>query len=72
MKKPGNLAVVVMIDSEHYGETGMQQTHTSAGVDLAGSPRLAGFEQTTIVRDEASLDRVLPMLYEGHGQSWPC
>lgn len=66
VKKPGNLAVVV-IDNEHYGETGMQQTHTSAGVDLAGIAKLAGFEQTTIVRDEASLDRVLPMLYEGHG-----
>src|SRR5262245_56170716 len=32
-KKPDNLAVVV-VDNERYGETGMQPTHTSAGVDL--------------------------------------
>src|ERR671930_2222264 len=33
VKKPDNLAIVV-IDNEHYGETGMQRTHTAAGVDL--------------------------------------
>ena len=33
-KRPANLAIVVM-DNEHYGETGMQQTHTASGVDLA-------------------------------------
>src|SRR5882757_6045291 len=43
-KKPGNLAIAV-IDNEHYGETGMQRTHTSAGVDLAGIAHSAGFEQ---------------------------
>ena len=31
---PGNLAICV-IDNEHYGETGMQEGHTGAGVDLA-------------------------------------
>ena len=31
---PGNLAIVV-IDNERYGETGMQETHTAHGVDLA-------------------------------------
>jgi thiamine pyrophosphate-dependent acetolactate synthase large subunit-like protein len=34
VQKPANLTVVV-IDNEHYGETGMQQTHTAHGVDLA-------------------------------------
>src|SRR5437667_12385611 len=33
-KKPSNLAITV-IDNGHYGETGMQPTHTSAGVALA-------------------------------------
>jgi hypothetical protein len=32
-----------VIDNERYGETGGQRTHTSAGVDLAGIARAAGF-----------------------------
>ena len=35
---PSNLAVVV-IDNERYGETGMQETHTAHGVDLAAVAR---------------------------------
>jgi thiamine pyrophosphate-dependent acetolactate synthase large subunit-like protein len=32
-KRPKNLTVVVL-DNGHYGETGMQRSHTSLGVDL--------------------------------------
>ena len=39
---PSNLAVCV-IDNQHYGETGMQETHTGHGVDLAGMAAAAGF-----------------------------
>ena len=35
VQKPRNLYIVVL-DNEHYGETGMQETHTGHGVDLAG------------------------------------
>ncbi len=38
VQRPENLTVVV-IDNERYGETGMQQTHTAHGVDLAGVAR---------------------------------
>src|SRR5213595_742951 len=34
VQQPANLTVVV-IDNERYGETGMQQTHTAYGIDLA-------------------------------------
>ncbi|NOG70159.1 thiamine pyrophosphate-dependent enzyme [Roseicella sp. DB1501] len=40
-KQPRNLSVVVL-DNEHYGETGMQETATRHGVDLAGMARAAG------------------------------
>src|SRR5438874_12011940 len=50
--KPDNLAIVV-IDNEHYGETGMQRTHTAAGVDLAGIARVAGFRTTATISDPA-------------------
>jgi thiamine pyrophosphate-dependent acetolactate synthase large subunit-like protein len=65
-KKPANLAIAV-IDNEHYGETGMQRTHTSAGVDLAGIARTAGFSQTATVRQMAELDSAIPMLHAAMG-----
>ena len=43
VQRPANLSVVV-IDNERYGETGMQQTHTAHGVDLAGVARSCGFK----------------------------
>jgi len=38
VKQPGNLAIVVL-DNGHYGETGMQRSHTSLGVDLVAVAR---------------------------------
>jgi thiamine pyrophosphate-dependent acetolactate synthase large subunit-like protein len=43
VQQPTNLTVVV-IDNERYGETGMQQTHTAHGVDLAGVARSCGLK----------------------------
>ncbi|HEV2431793.1 MAG TPA: thiamine pyrophosphate-dependent enzyme [Burkholderiales bacterium] len=43
VQKPENLTVVV-IDNERYGETGMQDTHTAHGIDLAGVARACGFK----------------------------
>jgi thiamine pyrophosphate-dependent acetolactate synthase large subunit-like protein len=65
-RRPGNLAVVV-IDNERYGETGMQKSHTSAGVDLSGIARAAGFRETLIVRGAAGLEEAVPLLYEAPG-----
>jgi thiamine pyrophosphate-dependent acetolactate synthase large subunit-like protein len=48
VQRPSNLAIVVQ-DNEHYGETGMQETHTGHGVDLAAMARGAGFQQTMTV-----------------------
>lgn len=42
-QRPANLTVVV-IDNERYGETGMQQTHTAHGIDLAGVARACGLK----------------------------
>src|SRR5579862_5648318 len=35
VERPANLAIAVF-DNGHYGETGMQASHTLAGVDLVG------------------------------------
>jgi thiamine pyrophosphate-dependent acetolactate synthase large subunit-like protein len=65
-KRPENLAVAV-IDNERYGETGMQRTHTSAGVDLAGIAKMAGFRETLVVRRVAELERAVPLLHRAKG-----
>ncbi len=65
-KKPANLAIAV-IDNERYGETGGQRTHTSAGVDLAGIARAAGFAQTVTVRKMAELALATAMLHKAEG-----
>jgi thiamine pyrophosphate-dependent acetolactate synthase large subunit-like protein len=65
-KRPRNFSIAV-IDNEHYGETGMQSSHTGAGVDLAEIARAAGFQQTATVRDMGELDSAIPMLYTAKG-----
>ena len=66
VKRPHNLAIVV-IDNEHYGETGMQRSHTSAGVDLAGIALACGFRWTTTVKQAGELDKVVAILHTAEG-----
>lgn len=63
---PANLAVCV-IDNQHYGETGMQEAHTSHGVDLAGMAAAAGFADAATAWTKKGLDGILPLLYEAKG-----
>lgn len=65
-QKPANLAVVV-IDNERYGETGMQATHTSHGVDLAAVAKACGFATSVLVRDMAGVAALRKTVYEGAG-----
>jgi len=55
VQRPSNLAICV-IDNQRYGETGMQETHTAFGVDLAAMARGAGIDAAATVWDEAELD----------------
>ncbi len=64
--KPKNLFVVTL-DNEHYGETGMQQTHTGHGVDLAGMAKAAGFAHALNVTDKAGVKKLREMIYKGKG-----
>ncbi|MDI1342862.1 MAG: thiamine pyrophosphate-dependent enzyme [Pseudolabrys sp.] len=55
VKRPSNLAVVVF-DNGHYGETGMQPSHTNhGGVDLLGVARSCGIGICLDVTDADSL-----------------
>src|ERR1700739_2194481 len=44
VKQPKNLAIVVL-DNAHYGETGMQPSHTDAGVDFVAVALACRFRQ---------------------------
>jgi thiamine pyrophosphate-dependent acetolactate synthase large subunit-like protein len=59
---PPNLAVVVL-DNEHYGETGMQPAHTGRGVDLAAIARAAGFVDATLVRMHGEIEALAGRLF---------
>ena len=66
IQAPPNLAIVVF-DNERYGETGMQHTHTAAGVDLEAVAAATGFAHCLAVREPAELDAALTQIRSGDG-----
>jgi len=66
VQQPRNLAVIV-IDNEHYGETGMQATHTRHGVDLPAMARGAGFRSAGTIFTAVQLKSWLPRFYRQPG-----
>ncbi len=65
-KQPKNLAIVVM-DNEHYGETGMQQTHTQLGTEFAGVARATSFKEAGTIYTEAEFKTWLPRILKAPG-----
>ena len=55
VQNPDNLSIVVL-DNGHFGETGMQKSHTSHGVDLAEIATGCGFNSTQTIYDYEALD----------------
>ena len=53
-QRPPNLRVIV-IDNEHYGETGKQPTHTARGTDLAAVALGCGFPHARTIRDAGDI-----------------
>ncbi len=49
-RRPPNLAIAVL-DNEHYGETGMQPSHTAGGLQLDAVARDCGFDASEEIRD---------------------
>ena len=52
---PANLTVVVL-DNQRYGETGMQESHTALGTDLAAVAVRTGFPEALRISDEVGLN----------------
>lgn len=55
--RPKNL-VIAVIDNGHFGETGMQPSHTGRGVDLAAVAAALDFAETRTASDLAGVDKL--------------
>jgi len=69
VQRPTNLSVVV-IDNGRYGETGMQETHTAHGVDLAAVARAAGFADARTVRATGELEALRAAIHAHPGPNF--
>jgi thiamine pyrophosphate-dependent acetolactate synthase large subunit-like protein len=67
VQRPRNLAVVVL-DNEHYGETGMQLSHTAFGVDLAAAAKACGFVSASVI---TGMEQVALLGADIHGAEGP-
>src|SRR5262245_17869112 len=66
VKQPANLAVIV-IDNRHYSASGMQASHTAAGVDLGAAARACRFARVEQVAEVASAAAMRTLLHSGQG-----
>lgn len=71
VQQPKNLSVVVT-DNERYGETGMQNTHTAYGSDLAAIAKGAGFADSRTVRTEGEVYSLREAIYQRKGPVFAC
>jgi len=61
ISNPDNL-VIIVIDNDHFGETGMQPSHTGHGLDLATVAQSCGFAEAYTVRDMAGVEKIARVL----------
>jgi thiamine pyrophosphate-dependent acetolactate synthase large subunit-like protein len=68
MQRPANLAIAVL-DNERYAETGMQHSHTAAGVRIDQVAAACGFAWSSEVTGSAGVEQVRARLaaFEGPG-----
>lgn len=68
-KAPKNLSLVV-IDNEHYSETGMQPTHIGRGVSLEGVAKACSFPSAQTIYTKDELARAVPDIFGGKALSF--
>lgn len=66
VQAPRNLSVVVL-DNEHYGETGMQETATGHGVNLAAMAKGAGILDSRAVTTAAEVQALREAIHASAG-----
>ena len=66
VQRPANLCIMVL-DNGHYGETGMQRSHTSYGVDLVAVALACGFASATAVSAMHDIAHIRDQVYNAQG-----
>jgi thiamine pyrophosphate-dependent acetolactate synthase large subunit-like protein len=66
VKQPANL-VIVVLDNQHYGETGMQPSHTGAGIDLVAVAKACKFVDGFHVSEIGAVSRIRDLVHHGGG-----
>jgi thiamine pyrophosphate-dependent acetolactate synthase large subunit-like protein len=66
VKQPKNL-IIVVLDNARYGETGMQPSHTDAGVDFAATALACRFRKALTITRIEEADAVRTLLHSGEG-----
>jgi thiamine pyrophosphate-dependent acetolactate synthase large subunit-like protein len=66
VKRPANLTVVVL-DNGHFGETGMQRSHSSLGTDLVAVAKGCGIADAFAVAEQGGYDRIVESVRSRRG-----
>jgi thiamine pyrophosphate-dependent acetolactate synthase large subunit-like protein len=66
VRQPQNLAILVL-DNRHYGETGMQTSHTHYGIDMIGIAKACRFPETHAITQESELTAARRLLHAAPG-----
>jgi len=69
VKRPRNLSIVVL-DNGHFGETGMQRSHSSQGTDLVAVARGFGVETAFAVGELAGCERIAQRVHARSGTTF--
>ncbi|HXJ02880.1 MAG TPA: thiamine pyrophosphate-dependent enzyme [Micropepsaceae bacterium] len=69
VKQPRNLSLVVL-DNRHYGETGMQASHTNSGIDLVAIAKACRFAQARAVSMQTDIESARRLLHAGDGPNF--
>jgi thiamine pyrophosphate-dependent acetolactate synthase large subunit-like protein len=66
VQQPANLSIVVL-DNRRYGETGMQASHTEAGIDLVAIAKACRFKEARFVTDMLEAAEMRDLLHAVQG-----
>ncbi len=66
VKQAKNL-VIVVLDNGHYGETGMQASHTTGGTDLVAVAKGCGFRDALTLTEQNGVAGVRELMHAGKG-----
>ncbi len=64
--KPNNL-VLIVLNNEHYGETGMQRSHVGRGVDLVAVAASCGIEDSRQITDDVGIKELCVNMHQRAG-----